>query len=349
MADYIAEAHAKGLKVKTYYTVRELSNYTAEFWALRSLGREVFCDGSGFRLADQFNSKKSSKEKQSTGDSWLCEHVISNYAPAWHQRYGNGHCDAAIGTTGLSRWHNYYLEGLSWLIKNVGVDGLYLDGIGYDREIMKRLRKVMQRARPGCLIDFHEGNSFSPEYGMVNPANQNMEHFPYIDSLWFGEGFNYNESPDYWLVEIAGIPYGLFGEMLEGGGNPWRGMLYGMTNRLGWGGDPRQIWSLWDDFGIRDARMIGYWDPACPVKTDHKDILATAYVKDGKTTVAVASWARQLVKCKLEIDWKALNLDPAKTKISAREIEGVQSAAEFRPTDAIPVHPGCGWLLILHE
>ena len=32
---------------------------------------------------------------------------------------------------------------------------LYLDGIGYDREIMKRVRKVMDRARPGCLIDFH--------------------------------------------------------------------------------------------------------------------------------------------------------------------------------------------------
>ena len=118
-----------------------------------------------------------------------------------------------------------------------------------------------------------------------------MELFPYIDSLWFGEGFNYNETPDYWLVEISGIPYGLFGEMLQDGGNPWRGMIYGMTDRLGWGGNPQPIWKVWDNFGIQDARMIGYWDPACPVKTGRKDVLATAYVKQGKTLVAVASWA----------------------------------------------------------
>ena len=32
------EAHARQMKVKLYYTIRELSDYTAEFWALRSLG-----------------------------------------------------------------------------------------------------------------------------------------------------------------------------------------------------------------------------------------------------------------------------------------------------------------------
>ena len=93
-----------------------------------------------------------------------------------------------------------------------------------------------------------------------SPANKYMEHFPYINSLWFGEGYDYNESPDYWLVEISGIPFGLYGEMLEGGGNPWRGMVYGMTNRLGWGGDPRPIWKFWDDFGIQQRphdRLLG--------------------------------------------------------------------------------------------
>jgi hypothetical protein len=63
------------------------------------------------------------------------------------------------------------VEGLSWLIRNAGVDGLYLDGVGYDREIMKRVRKTMQRARPGCLIDFHSGNNYHPEYGRKRPAD----------------------------------------------------------------------------------------------------------------------------------------------------------------------------------
>jgi hypothetical protein len=132
-------------------------------------------------------------------------------------------------------------------------------------------------------------------------------------------------------------------------GNPWRGMVYGMCARLGWGGEPQATWKLWDEFGIQDARMIGYWDPACPVATSRQDILATAYVKPDKTLVSVASWATKAQKCRLKIDWKALGLDPAKAKMSAWEVKGFQPAREFRPTDEIPVEPGRGWLLVLHQ
>jgi len=174
-----------------------------------------------------------------------------------------------------------------------------------------------------------------------------LEHFPYIDSLWFGEGFDYNESPDFWLVEISGIPFGLYGEMLQNNGNPWRGMIYGMTNRLGWGGDPRNIWKIWDDFGIQDAEMIGYWDKSCPVKTDNKDVLATVYRKNGKSLISIASWAKEAVSCKLMIDWEALELDPEKVTISAPEIPDFQPSAKFALSDSISVEPAKGWLLIV--
>ena len=348
LAAYAAEAHARQMKVKIYYTIRELTNYTAEFWALRSLGNEIFTTGPGFRLADQFAAQPGAV-RGPTGSSWLCEHAVTGYVPAWHQPLGNGHYDAAVATTGLSRWHNYYLEGLNWLVRNVGIDGLYLDGIGYDREIMKRVRKVLQRARPGCLIDFHSGSHFHPQYGLNNCANLYLELFPCLDSLWFGEGFDYNEPPDYWLVEMAGIPYGLFGEMLHGGGNPWRGMLYGMTNRLGWSGDPRGLWQLWDEFGIAEARMQGYWDPACPVRTGRDDVLATVYQRPGRTLVALASWAPGPANVTLAIDFARLGLDPAKTQLYAPRIAGFQGEALFAPDTAIPVVPGRGWLLVLDE
>ena len=35
----------------------------------------------------------------------------------------------AFITRGDCRWHNYYLEGLDWLIRNVGIDGLYIDDL----------------------------------------------------------------------------------------------------------------------------------------------------------------------------------------------------------------------------
>ncbi len=348
LASYAADAHARNMKVKIYYTIRELSNYTAEFWALRSLGREIFATGPGFRLADQFAAEPAA-EGGPTGSAWLCEHAVTDYAPAWHQPLGNGHYDAAIATTGLSRWHNYYLEGLNWLVHNVGIDGLYLDGIGYDREIMKRVRKVLQRARPGCLIDFHSGNHFHPQYGLNNCANLYIELFPCIDSLWFGEGFDYNEPPDYWMVEVAGIPYGLFGEMLQGGGNPWRGMVYGMTGRLGWSGDPRNLWKVWDEFGIAEARMIGYWDSTCPVKTGRDDVLATVYQREGRTLVALASWADAPVSLPLAIDFQQLGLDPAQAHLYAPPISGFQGEVVFPPDASIPVAPGRGWLLLLDE
>ncbi|MBI2929018.1 MAG: hypothetical protein HYY24_25420 [Verrucomicrobia bacterium] len=348
---YVDQAHQRGIKVKLYYTIRELSNHAAELWALRSLGDEVYRQGPGFRLTDQFVSQSADKGDHSTGNAWLCEHLVTGYVPAWHHKFGPGDWDAAIATTGLSRGHDYYLEGLAWLIKEVGVDGIYLDGIGYDREIMKRLRKVMDRTRPGCLIDFHCGNHFSPTYGLNSIVNQHMEHLPYIDSLWLGEGFNYDESPEYWLVELSGIPFGLFGEML-GVGNPWRGMLYGMSNRLPYGGgDPRALWKVWDEFGIQDARMLGYWAKSCPVKTGRDDILATAYVKPRKTLISLASWAKdkEAARVRLRIAWQALGMPREKAVLRAPAIPGFQAARTFQPDDEIPVPHGRGWLLVMEE
>jgi hypothetical protein len=123
-------------------------------------------------------------------------------------------------------------------------------------------------------------------------------------------------------------------------------MIYGMTNRLGWGGDPTQIWKIWDDFGIQDAQMIGYWDTMCPVKTDNKDVLATVYRKEGKSLISLASWAKEPVMCKLDVDWQALRLDRDKTTFFAPEIPNFQPLNTFKPSDSIPVEPGRGWLLI---
>ena len=65
------------------------------------------------------------------------------------------------------------------------------------------------------------------------------------------------------------------GEMLQDGGNPWRGMIYGMTNRMPWTreADPRAIWKVWDEFGMQGTNMIGYWSSNCPVKTNNQKVI----------------------------------------------------------------------------
>jgi hypothetical protein len=213
---------------------------------------------------------------------------------------------------------------------------------------MKRVRKILDRGRPGALVDLHSANQYNPRDGFASSANLYLEHFPYLNRLWFGEYFDYDSAPEYWLVEISGIPFGLLGEMLQDGGNPWRGMIYGMTNRLPWSGqDPSRLWKVWDEFGIGEARMIGYWSAECPVRAGHPDVLATAYVRKGKVLISVASWAPDPVKCRLEIDWKSLGIDGSRARLRAPAILGFQPEAGFAPEEPVPVEPGKGWLLIL--
>jgi len=92
---------------------------------------------------------------------------------------------AALVTSGLSRWHNYYLEGLAWLLRNVEIDGLYLDDVGYDRVVMQRVRKVLDRTRPGCLLDFHSWNHFNARAGYANCLNLYLEHLPSLSQIFW--------------------------------------------------------------------------------------------------------------------------------------------------------------------
>jgi hypothetical protein len=339
------ESPPKGVNI--YYTVRELSNHVVEMWALRSLGGEVFRTGGVSIYTDP-----DPTAKPALGYAWLREHLVTGYEPAWRTALGNGELDAAIAQQGLSRWHNYYVEGLGWIMRATGVDGLYLDGIGYDREIMKRVAKTMYRANPNYRINFHSGDNWSPPWSGLHeasPANDYLEHFPYISNLWFGELYDYNMPPDYWFVEISGIPFGLTGEMLnyENGGNPYRAMLYGMSGRQ----HPSctAMWRFWDEFGIADAQTLGYWDARCPVRTGRDDILATVYRKPGKALIALASWSSAAAQVPLQIDWKALGLDPKKATLTAPPIDHFQGPATFSPNEAIPVEQAKGWLLVLQS
>jgi hypothetical protein len=331
MKSYIDEAHSKGLKVKIYNTVRELSDHAYETFPLRSLGHEIYSTGKG------------------GGFSWLQEHLVDDYIAAWFVPEIK---DAAIVNSGMSRWHNYYVEGMNWLTKNVGIDGIYLDDVAFDRITMKRVKRVLtQDGHPG-IIDLHSANQYNKNDGFNNSANLYMEHFPYLDRLWFGEYFDYEKNgPDFFLTEVSGIPFGLMGEMLQDGGNPWRGMIYGMTNRMPWSdnADPSAIWKVWDDFGMQGSSMIGYWSENCPVKTSSDQVIATVYKKKGSALIAIASWAKEDAIVQLKIDWTKLGIDSSKAIITAPPIKNFQPAASFQINDAIKVEKGKGWMLIIKE
>ena len=56
--------------------------------------------------------------------------------------------DEAIGDTGYSRWNNFYVEAVHFtLLESPQSDGLYLDGIAFDRSTIERVRKGMELAK----------------------------------------------------------------------------------------------------------------------------------------------------------------------------------------------------------
>ena len=340
----VRDAHRQGIKVKIYYTTREITNNLPELWAFHSLDGEVIFPGPG-REAKPLTNRQGPHP-------WLVEHLRERFIPAWSEvlggRYG-GRLDLAVITTPDSRLDNFYLEGLAYMVKNAGIDGLYVDDTALGRKAFQRARRILDKDDPDSQIDMHSWSHFNEPAGFTPSAYQYLGTFPYYNRIWFGEGFSCDAAPDFWLVEMSGIPFGLMGEMLEGGGNPWRGMVYGMTGRLPWSGDPRPLWRAWDDFGMAGAEMIGYWADDRPVRTGRDDILATVYRKKHKALLALASWSEKEEKVRLEIDWRRLGMAPSRARLHAPAIEGFQPQRSFAPDEEIPVEAGKGWLLVLEK
>jgi len=212
------------------------------------------------------------------------------------------------------------------------------------------MRKVLDREKPGCLLDLHSNTGFSK-----GPATQYTDFFPYIDKIWFGESFKYNKMPaDNWLVEVSGIPFGLMGDMLHEGGNRWLGMLFGMTVRLPWESNkilanPIPVWKVWDDFKIWDAQMIGFWEDNVPVTTNKQNVKVSVYKKKGSTLIAIGNFSKKTQKIKLSINWEKLGLDKNKVRLSAPEINDYQKATEFKLDDMITVKGKQGWLIVIEN
>ena len=189
------------------------------------------------------------------------------------------------------------------------------------------------------MIDLHSNTGFS-----VGAANQYLEFFPYIDKTWFGEGFNFDLMPaDFWLAEVSGIPFGVPNDLLlHVAMNTHRGMLFGMVRR---GFAP--MWKLWDEFGIADSKMIGFWEKQPIVTTDQDKVYATTYVKDGKTLIVIGSWVDKPVNVKLNIDWDRLGLKASQVTITAPEVKDYQKERSFKAGETFPVDAKSDLLLII--
>lgn len=314
---FIQKAHQKNLGVRLYYTTRELTVKIPELWALRSLGSEVIHDGPGKDTRTLIHPNGPNE--------WLNKNLTTHFIPAWYNAFNEGKyagdMDISVITTPDSRWNNYYLAGLDWMVKNLGIDGVYIDDSALDRKTIQRARRILDSDGKERLIDIHSWNHMNKWAGFANSLHLYTELLPYVDRTWIGEGFPANNTADFWLVEMSGIPFGLLSETLDAR-NQFRGLVYGMLPRLPWSGNPVPLWNLFDQFDMKNASIHGYWDEQCPVKTDNKNLPATVFVNGDKALVVIANWTDLPQTAKIQINEKALGFKP--TKFTLPEVRNLQ-------------------------
>lgn len=296
-------ARKKGIGIKLYYTEREHSNHMAETFVYKALGDEII-----------LRKKGVGHSWQKEVPQWLIDNFGEDIIPGWfvkykHGKYKNDH-DISFIVKPDTRLDNYYIEGLNWLVENIGIKGIYIDDTSLDRTTLERAKKVLQKQ--DGLIDMHMWNHEEVRAGDVSCMNLYTEILPFLDSVWLGEGFFYKKySPEYMLAEVSGIPYGVTGQMLEGGGDLYLGMLYGMNNRYGWGyKNAVKMYKIWDDFGITESKMLGYWHSENPADTDNGNVLSTVYLKKNEALVCLYNFSDKTECFRLSLNQNKLGFKP---------------------------------------
>ena len=338
---FIDRAHDSGLGVRPYYTCRELSVKTPEFWILRSLGNEILMDGPGNEARTLIHTDGPKP--------WLIENLRSGYIPGWYAAFEQGRfkgeLDIAVIATPESRWSNYFLEGLDWMVKELKIDGIYIDDTSLDGETMRRGRRILDADGKRRLADMHTWNHMNEYAGYANSLQLYTHLLPYIDRLWIGEMFKADNPRDFWLVEMSGIPFGLMSETLDAH-NIYRGFVFGMLPRLPWSGNPAPMWKLIDEFGMAEAEMIGYWDDRNPLQSSNEQIPATTYLRKESAMVVLANWNdADAESCRITIDTRKLGFTP--TRVYLPEIDELQPAGTIDLNGVLEIPAAKGKIIIL--
>lgn len=342
LKNFIAKAHNQNLDVRLYYTTRELTVKIPEIWALRSLGSEIIHDGPGENARTLIHPNGPNE--------WLNKNLKTHFIPAWYNAFKEGKyagdMDISVITTPDSRWNNYYLQGLDWMIKNLGLDGVYIDDSALDHQTLQRARRILDTDGKRRLIDIHSWNHMNEWAGYANSIQLYLELLPYVDQTWLGEGFEADNTADFWLVEMSGIPFGLMSETLDAQ-NPFRGMIYGMLPRLPWSGNPTALWQLWDDFDMQNANIRGFWDKQCPVITNNSTLRTTVYTHGDKAMVVIANWTDMPQTSKITIDEKLLGFSP--TSYILPEIRHMQWGNTLKKLDKCEIMGRGGMIILLQK
>lgn len=149
---------------------------------------------------------------------------------------------------------------------------------------------------------------------------------------------------------MSGIPFGVPSQMLNQGGNRWRGMVFGLTNRPGWyGPTPKYIWQFWDEHRISEMEMYGFWHKEVPVHTDNSLLYATAYCSKDEVIISVANWDNESHVGRLYVDWEKLGLNPNEVTCKIPYIKEFQEEKDIDLNAPLKVKGKEGYLIVIRR
>lgn len=286
----IDECHRRGIKVIPYfgYEMSSLAPYYAEMRDATWRYSADSCRGSWYRQPPQ-------------RDTRVCR---------------------------ASAWSDFFVEGIDRLMTEYGFDGVYLDGTAYlppcknpahgcgftdsqgvrhatypvmgTRATMRRLCEVVCE-KHGGIINCHAGSAF------------NMPALSFATSLWDGEVFQtsflhgrIHTLPDtYFRALYTGRNIGVPIFMLTYLNPPvWEfrmalstALPFGILPKVNDAGEPLEeisaIWRVYDRFGVEEAEWLPYYGDEHPATVDDERVKLSAYRKDGRLLLILASTARE--------------------------------------------------------
>lgn len=348
LKEVMAKLHSEGKKAQFVIGTREIPCQINEFWPLWSLDNEIFTYGIGLKgVQKEHGFGYARVPVPFIGNPWLCEHLGEGYSASWRSTNAEGDEIVTLGINPLSRWQNFYLETVRHLSDRLQVDGIRTDMT--DRRITRRLRSLLDEVCPDGFLDTITGNNFRPENGMINPMGQYLESLPILDSIVFADGFSYGAGPDYYLVELSGVPFGVNASFYTD--EPYKSLLYGVLPQMS--KEDRGLDNLWkycDSFGLEESTFTGYWQSPSPLEIEDKNILASVYKKDSQLLIVVVNWGSLNWSLTLgSKDMKRLGLDPERSLIRMPEIPGLQTGSKFSSIVTHMLVPGEGALLLIQE
>ena len=91
------------------------------------------------------------------------------------------------------------------------------------------------------------------------------------------------------------------------------------------------MYKIWDDFGIADSKMLGYWHSKNPVKLNNPNVLATVYLKDNEALLCLYNFSDKAESFNITIDKSLLGFDvKSSSEIrfgkSSRKIKNISKA-----------------------